>query len=202
MGHGVFCRGRPKMTRLAFFLEEDSARAFLQSFLPRVLPDVSNASVRYFVYRGKQDLQNNIIKDLRRFRNSHSQQIVLVDQDYADCHHLKAKLHNMCAASGATAVIRIACRELESWYLAQLDVVAKEYALPKIAALQGKKKFRKPDILATPDILLKKLTHNQYAKIDGSRRLGSRLNPDACASPSFVVFIAAIRKAAESSGKA
>ena len=45
------------MTQLVFFLEEPSARAMLENFLPRILPD--NIAVRYVVFEGKQDLDNS-----------------------------------------------------------------------------------------------------------------------------------------------
>lgn len=178
---------------LVFFLEEPSARAFLQSFLPRILP--IGIAVRYFVYRGKQDLKKNITKDLRPLRHTSAQHIVLVDQDYADCQRLKATLFKICVSSGVISVIRIACRELESWYLAQLDAVEQEYALRGLVAQQSKRKFRNPDILTTPDVLLQRLTHYGYNKIDGSRRLGRRINPDVRRSPSFAIFVDALRNA-------
>ena len=51
------------MNQLVFFLEEPSAREMLKNLLPRILPD--NVTVRYVVFEGKQDLENQLGRKLR-----------------------------------------------------------------------------------------------------------------------------------------
>ncbi len=46
------------MKTLVFFLEEPSARAMLQSFLPRVLP--AGYQALYIVFEGKSDLEKRL----------------------------------------------------------------------------------------------------------------------------------------------
>lgn len=181
------------MTPLVFFLEERSAEALLRTILPRLFP--TGVSARYFTYSGKQDLLKNIRKDLLPYRGKEVHTIVLVDQDYADCVLLKAKLRALCAACGVSSIIRIACRELESWYLAQLDVVERAYALKNVSQRQNQKKFRNPDMLVTPDRHLRQITRKQYSKIQGSRHLGAMLHLDNRRSHSFAVFVDTLRHA-------
>jgi len=45
------------MKRLIFFLEEASAKAMLEVFLPRILP--TDIRCRYHVFEGKSDLEKN-----------------------------------------------------------------------------------------------------------------------------------------------
>lgn len=184
------------MSQLVFFLEEESARQMLLEFLPRILPQ--NCIVeRYFVYRGKSDLQKNIMKDLRRYRNTDAKCILLHDQDMSDCYTLKNNLRRICAESGKDIIIRIACRELESWYLAQLHAVEKAFEINGIAQKQEKRTFRTPDKLTTPDLILKNITKGKYAKLSGSRKIGKYLNPDDTRSISFKHFIVAVRSLVE-----
>ena len=50
---------------LVFFLEERSAREMLTGLLPRVLP--VHVVVRYVVFEGKHDLDQNIGRKLREW---------------------------------------------------------------------------------------------------------------------------------------
>ncbi len=180
------------MSDIVFFLEERSAKELLQVLLPRAFPG-NAAQFKYKVYEGKSDLQKNIAKELKHYRTPEARFIVLHDQDASDCHALKASLAELCRTTGKVVTIRIACRELESWYLAQLDAVEKAFEVSGLADQQNRKKFRNPDLLGTPDHLLRQLTNNRYQKISGSRILGNFLNPECERSASFKYFIQAVK---------
>ena len=67
------------MNQLVFFLEEPSAREMLKNLLPRILPD--NVTVRYVVFEGKQDLENQLARKLRRWRVPDTRFVVMRDKD-------------------------------------------------------------------------------------------------------------------------
>ena len=73
------------MNQLVFFLEEPSAREMLKNLLPRILPD--KVTVRYVVFEGKQDLENQLGRKLRGWCVPDTRFVVMRDKDQADCLH-------------------------------------------------------------------------------------------------------------------
>ncbi len=176
------------MKNLVFMLEEPSARAMLQGLLPRLLPD--EVTYRCVVFEGKQDLEKNLVRRIRGYRVPNSTFIVLRDQDSADCLVIKERLLALCQQAGKSQVlIRIACRELESWYLSDLTAVENGLGLSNIAKHQGKRKYRASDYLSSPSEELERLTNGIYQKVAGSRGIGPFLDLNNRRSNSFRVFI-------------
>ena len=183
------------MKTIVFFLEEPSAKEMLQGVLPRILPD--GVLTRYLVFKGKQDLEKNLVKKLRGWQSPESVFVVMRDQDAGECETIKNNLLDLCRQSGKTdALVRIACRELESFYLGDLDAVEKGLALRGVAKLQENRKYRNPDILSKPSIELETLTKGIYQKISGSRAIGHYLAIGNNKSNSFNVLLEGIRKLA------
>lgn len=115
------------------------------------------------------------------------------DQDSGDCREIKQILLDKCkAAHQPEAVVRIACHELESFYIGDLNAVEKGLDLRGLAKLQNKRKFRDPDYLVNPFNELKDLTKNCYQKVSGSRAIGRHLNLRNNRSHSFNVLVKAI----------
>jgi len=188
------------MNELVFFLEERSARAMLEGLIPRLVP--SGVSVRYVVFQGKQDLDRQLIRRLRGYQAPNARFMVLRDKDAADCHAVKAGLVEKCReANRPDALVRIACHELESWYLADLAAVEQALGISGVAASQNKRKYRSPDELANAAEELVKITRLRYQKVGGSRAIGPHLDLDNQRSRSFAVFIAGIRKLAADAGR-
>lgn len=185
---------------LAFFLEERSAREMLQGLLPRLLP--VSAAVSYVVFEGKQDLERNIVRKLRGWRVPNTRFIVLRDQDSADCLTVKRGLLDKCRQAGKSdAVVRIACRELESWYFGDLRAVERGLGLTNLTRYGEQRKYRAPDDILAPARELSKVTRNAYQKVAGSRAIGPNLSLSGNTSRSFQVFLEAMRRfAATSSG--
>ena len=180
------------MNHLVFLLEEPSAKEMLNGLLPRLHKDID---YRCIVFEGKQDLEKNLVRKIRGYRVSDSRFIVLRDQDAADCMDVKNKLIGLChEANRNDAVVRIACRELESWYLGDLQAVEKGLGLSNIAKLQNKQKYRSPDLLHSPSKELERLTNKKYQKISGSRAIGCHLDLNNNCSNSFCIFIDGIKK--------
>lgn len=165
------------MTTLAFFLEEESARHMLEGLLPRLLPQ--GVHVRYIVFEGKQDLRQQLARRLRGWRAPDTRFVVLHDQDSSDCRTLKEELQAICRQSGRPeTLVRIACRELESFYLGDLEAVEQAFGLSGLTRQQERRMFREPDSLNNAAQELRKLTGGTYQKLRGSRDLGVRLRVD------------------------
>jgi hypothetical protein len=182
------------MSQLVFFLEERSAKALLEAIMPRLFPDGFEA--RYVVFEGKQDLEKQLMARLRGYLVPHARFIVLRDQDSADCHEVKKVLRQICVDAGRPeAVVRIACRELESWYLADLAAVETALGVKGLGKQQNTSRYKFPDLQQNPARLLKDIAP-AYQKISGSRAIGPHMNLENSRSASFAHFIAAIRKVA------
>ncbi len=123
--------------------------------------------------------------------------IILRDKDSADCSAVKTRLLEYVRRSGKSeaCLVRIACHELESFFLGDLAAVAMALDMPTLAGKQKKKPYRDPDAIANAAEQLKKLTSNKYQKLAGSRAIGPSLALDGSnRSHSFGVLLKAIRR--------
>ena len=181
---------------VAFFLEELSAREMLNGLLPRILPP--QVTVRYVVFQGKHDLDNNLVRKLRGWQTPNTMFVVLQDQDGANCVALKQRLRRQCDDAGKPdAVVRIVCRELESWYFGyfgDLQAVEQGLELHNMRRHARHSKYRVPDSIHSPASELKKITHGAYQKVGGSRAIGHRMSLEGNTSHSFGVFVEAVRR--------
>lgn len=183
------------MKELVFLLEEESAKAMLESLLPRILH--RDIRPRLISFEGKQDLERHMTKRLRGYVNPQARFIILRDQDSApDCSVLKTQLVERCQQAGRhkTTLVRIACTELETFYLADLHAVEQALNINNLVRLQGAAKFRSPDRLGSPSKELAALTTGTYQKVSGSRDIGKYLDTDNERSPSFKNLINGIRR--------
>lgn len=188
------------MSELVFLLEEASAQAMLEGLLPRLLQDCP--PVRYIVFEGKQDLEKQLVRRLSNYLVPGARFVVLRDKDSADCRKVKENLVNLCEKAGkANTLVRIACHQLESWYLGDLAAVERGLQIAGLAAKQGKSKYRTPDGLANAADELTKLTSGRYQKIRGSRAIGPHLDPSNTRSCSFAVFISGIKTLLSKTGR-
>ena len=183
------------MKELVFLLEEASSAAMLSSLLPRLL--APGIGFRLIAFEGKQDLEKQLVGKLRAYRNQDARFIVLRDQDnHPDCRVLKQALLAKCEQSGRAAhcIVRIACHELESFYLADLAAVEAALGLKGLQAQQQNKKFRAPDRLGSPSHELKILTRQSYQKVSGSKAIGALLDVQNQRSSSFYQLLQAIHR--------
>lgn len=180
---------------LVFLLEEESAKAMLESLLPRLL-DPSIAT-KLIAFEGKSDLEKQMVKRMKGYINPHARFIVMRDQDSVpDCSVLKNALLAKCIESGRQPIplVRIACRELESFYLADLAAVETAMNIKGLVKQQGKSKFRSPDYLSSPSKELATLTKQRYQKVSDSRIIGQYLDVNNQRSVSFKNLITGIRR--------
>lgn len=183
------------MKELVFLVEGQAEKDLLDVLLPRVLP--AEVGHRVIPFEGKQDLERQMGRRIRGYQNPSARFIVMRDQDsHSDCRALKAGLQARCQGTGREAhcLVRIACTELEAFYLGDLAAVERALDLPGLAKHQASRKFRQPDALGSPSRELKTLTKNRYEKRAGSRRIGQHLDLDNDRSPSFKHLLAGIRR--------
>lgn len=184
------------MKELVFLLEEASAKALLESMLPRLL-NTQQINIRLIPFEGKQDLEKQLVKRIRGYQNRNARFIVLRDLDsHPNCLDLKQRLLSLCNQSGKAehCLVRLACRELEAFYLADLTAVERALDLSGLAKKQGSSKYRNPDALGSPSRELKQLTGNVYQKIAGSRAIGRFLEIENTRSASFRNLVSGIRR--------
>ncbi len=181
------------MRTLVFFLEEPSAEEMLKGVLPRVLP--GDIYVKFLVFEGKRDLEKKLESRIKKWLLPDSLFVVLRDQDLEDCILIKRNLLDICKrAKRGNVLVRIACRELESFYLGDLAAVEQGLRLKKLKDKQNKNKFRAPDSLENPSHELIKLTDYKYQKVSGSRAIAPLLSLDGSnRSHSFNKLITGIK---------
>lgn len=154
---------------------------------------------RYVVFEGKQDLgKQDLDKQLpiklKAWCKLGCIFVVLRDQDKGNCLNIKQGLMKKCDDAGKNDIlIRIACRELESWYLGDFAAVEQAIGPKKLSGKQNKEKFRTPDKIANSSKELSKLSP-QYQKVSGSRAIGKCLNIKNNRSHSFLVFMSGIQR--------
>ncbi|EIM31681.1 hypothetical protein LepocDRAFT_00004150 [Leptothrix ochracea L12] len=183
------------MKELVFLVEGEAERNLLDALMPRLLPE--GMGYRVIPFQGKQDMEKRMGQRIRGYQNATARFIVLRDQDsHTDCVALKQGLQARCQGTGreAQCLVRIACTELETFYLADLTAVAQALDIPSLSKHQENKKFRNPDHLGSPSRELKALTKNRYEKRAGSRAIGQYLSLDNTRSPSFKYFVAGIKR--------
>jgi len=179
---------------IVFLLEEPSAQDVLEGLLPRILPE--EVDVQFLVFEGKQDLEKHMGRRMRGWLKRESAFVVLRDQDSGDCRIIKDRLTTLCREAGKPdAVVRIACRTLESWFVGDWDSVGKAFEQPRLANLKRKAIYQDPDRLGNPVTELRKVIPD-YQKRDGARRIGRLLDPSRNCSRSFQLFVETVRRLA------
>lgn len=185
------------MTHLVFLLEEVSAKDLLEGLLPKLIP--ADMEVQFLVFEGKQDLENQLARKIRGWRRPDPVFVVLRDQDAANCKDVKAALVNRIETTTRQALVRVACRELESWIVGDWEAVAEAFERPQLKAQSAKEPYRNPDELVRPVEALRKFIPD-YQKRDGARRVGRLLEPTRNRSKSFQVFCSGLQKLVTQSG--
>ncbi len=178
---------------LVFFLEEPSAKAMLEGVIPRLVD--SSITVHYRTFEGKQDLEKQIEKKIKNWVSENTKFVIIRDKDSGDCLVVKQNLQQKCRNAGRNDVlIRIACHELESWYLGDLQAVEAGLNVSGLSKQQANHKYRDPDALGNASEELKKISKRKYQKIAGSRSIAPHLKLDGSnTSYSFNVLINGIR---------
>ena len=171
------------MKRIVFLLEEKSMEVFLESLLNRWFPTMNFICISH---DGKNDLWKSIPIKLRSWKEPGVRFVVVQDNDGGDCIELKQKLLDRCRKSGREdSIVRIACQELEAWYLGDVDALVDAYGSlrSKLSAATR----RAPDDVPSPSREVQRLLPN-FTKVGGARRMGVRVDPTSNRSASFRVL--------------
>jgi len=163
--------------------------------LPRFLPE--GFSYQLVPHNGIPDLERSIPIKLRGWKEPEVCFVIVRDQEsHPDCKALKAKLAQLCAEAGRPdTLVRIVCRALESWFLADLAAVGRAFGQPGAAKHQPKNPQRMPDNIVSPVQVLKQIMPT-YQKISGARAIGLHLDIENTRSPSFRAFVDGVRRIA------
>ncbi len=183
------------MMNLVCFTEERSAKEMLQIIIPKILP--ANYNLHHIIaFDGKQDLEKQIKLKLKNWQLPNTKFLIIRDQDSGDCITIKKELLEKVEFSGKqdVSLVRIACRELESFYLGDLLAIETGLNIKKLSKQQNKEKYRTPDTLPNAKKELQRIAKN-YCQISGSRAISHHLKLNGSnKSTSFNFLISGIQK--------
>jgi hypothetical protein len=190
------------MTRVEILTEEPSMCDVLEIILPKLLPSKWVLDQNYFIrpHQGKQDLQKSIPRKVKTFATFYDPTgiVILHDQDSHDCKQLKHDLIMLCQAANnpinpSPILIRIACRELEAWYLGDLNAIQAAYPRFQAQKFVNKAKFRNPDNLNNAAQELQKIMP-EFQKRASAKAIAPYLDldPNNNKSESYRQFIVGI----------
>lgn len=191
--------------RVEFLLEEPSMAEFLKNLLPRILPPTYKIDENVFLrpHQGKNNLLKSIEKKIKGFSNYHEniKFVILHDQDSNNCVDLKNQIINICAQNTLffdkdKFLIRIVCKELESWYLGNFDAIEQAYPSKiKASKYKNDSKYRNPDnTKEKPSELMKKLLPKDFQKVKSAREISKFIATEKNTSTSFQVFVSGLRR--------
>lgn len=170
------------MSKLVFLVEEYSTKVLLHGLLPRLHPELEFQCIHH---EGKQDLERSIPRKLRAWRAPGIRFVVVRDNDGADCRAVKRSLLQLCAAGQRPdTLVRIACQELEAWYLGDPDALADAFEDESLRTLPKRARYRDPDAVRQPSLALAELVP-QFQKVSGARAMATRLTYERSTSASF-----------------
>jgi len=180
--------------RIIFLLEERSMKILLDGLLPRLFPGwVANQHFLCVKHEGKSDLDRSIPHKLSAWRIPGDRFVIVRDNDNADCNQLKARLQALCLASGRPeTLVRLACQELESWYVGDLPSLAKAFEDPKLDTPAMRKRFAVPDDWQKPSVELERLIPT-FQKGSGARTMAAHLRETGNRSVSFQNFVQGVQ---------
>jgi hypothetical protein len=183
------------MARVEILVEEKSMKELLSILLPKILPEKWILDENYFIrsFEGKSDLQKNIPAKVKVLSNWHQQLngvIILQDQDNEDCIILKRHLMSLCNTGNCLKLIRIVCKELESWYLGDFNSIQLAYPSFNANRYRNKSKFRNPDICNASNEIKKILPG--FQKVSSAKKIAPFLDISNNKSESFNQFISGI----------
>ena len=177
------------MSRLVLLLEEESMRVLLDGLLPRLFPTLP---FRCIPHEGKTDLEKSVPRKLRAWREPGVRFAVVRDNDGGDCRALKDALRRLCQTGRRdSTLIRIACQELEAWYLGEPDALADAFGDETLRTIGRRARLRDPDAVPSPSEAVEQLVP-EFQKVSGARRMAQHLSRERNRSASFQVFVAGI----------
>lgn len=177
--------------------EEPSMENFLREILPQILPPDYALDTNCFIrpHQGKSHLKKSIPIKMKAYtKYGYPVKVFIIhDQDSNDCIKLKNELNELCKTGiNIPFVIRIVCRELENWYLGDLQAVEEVYPNSNASSFVGKSKYRIPDAVFGSDEMSK--IADNFSKTHASREIPKFMRINENKSLSFKHFLSGINK--------
>jgi len=178
-------------------VEEASMKNFLEVILPKILPDGFALNINCFIrpHQGKSDLQKSIPRKVKAFQHFPQQVklIIIHDQDSNDCIKLKTSLAKLIQKQNTLQpyLIRIACKELENWYLGDMKAIENVYTKFKASKYLRKAKYRNPDRVYGSEELSNIIIN--FSKGLASREIPKNMALEENKSPSFNHLLTGIK---------
>lgn len=175
--------------RIVFLLEEPSMKTLLLGLLPRLFPGwIEHKHFVCLPHEGKSDLDKSIPIKLKAWHTPGDRFVIVRDNDNANCLDLKARLREICIASGRPdTLIRLVCQELESWYVGDIKALALAFG-PRLDTPVLRKRFANPDAWQKPSKELERLIP-EFQKGIAARLMAQHLRGTGNLSHSFNVFV-------------
>ncbi len=196
--------------RVVLLVEEESMRVALEVLLPTALPGVD---AQIIAFQGKPDLLRKLPGRLAGLRYDVPYGVriaILLDRDNDDCHELVRDLRGVVENAGLTVnraasrrgdvLCRVACEELEAWFLGDVEALCAAYpSIPR--SLADRALFRDPD--AVPGGTWERLHRvlqdagyyrERFPKTEVAAAVAHEMRIDRNRSRSFQVTIAGLRR--------
>jgi hypothetical protein len=177
---------------IVVFVEEPSAYEIARAVV-RKLGLLERVTI--LKHRGAGDLERSFAGKIANDPFPNSKFLILRDADNRNCKALKRDLwERIPRGKRGRAVIRIACQELESWYLAQPDALVAAGALA--SEIPKRRLSGNVDAISDPKRIFLRHAHNR-GQIEHARRIGPELDVFSTRSTSFKHFVSGLRMLAE-----
>lgn len=187
------------ITNLHVFTEEPSAKKVFDIILPKILPE--NVYFTVHPHQGKQDLERALKTTIPSISKMPGAKILITrDQDSGDCLLIKGEIETIVNAHcKCDYYIRIVCRELEAWFLGDLNAIELAYPRFKASHYSAKASFRNVDKLTGPNKHLLRMLpeysdRTNLPKLEVSENISPFMNLESNSSDSFNHTITAIKK--------
>ena len=177
---------------IVFMVEELSMADLLDQLLPRLFPELE---FRCVPHEGKSDLERSLVRKLRAWRTPGVRFVVMRDQDSADCREVKSRLRDLCERGGRPdALVRVVCRELEAWYVGDLDALTAVFpdAAGRVRSKRARRRFNNPDDVVQPAKALAELIPT-FQKRSAATAIGALLSREN-RSRSYQVFLEGVER--------
>jgi hypothetical protein len=183
---------------LHIFTEEPSIKYVLEEIIYKL--NLVENQFRIYPHQGKNDLITALKKTLPSIsRIPDSKILITIDQDKNDCILLKNEIQQIIELQCVCDFkIRIICRELESWYLGDMNAIENAFPRFKSENYKNKSYYRNVDKIFSPNLEVLKIIpeYKQYKrlpKIEVAKRISPFLELEGNKSSSFNNTIKAIK---------
>ncbi len=182
---------------LFVFTEEPSIQPIFNSLIPKLNPE---ARFEIRTHQGKQDLRHAIRTTIPVIAKRPEVKIlVAIDQDQEDCTNLKKAIVDDLNNARIEAPYRvvIVCRQLENWFLGDMEAIQSAFPRFNPEAHRRKSHFRSVDLIKNAPHLLKSIIPEfskttKLPKLATAEKISRHLTPTNNTSASFLHCVQAM----------